>query len=93
MPISAAPETHHVRALGRNPELQIEKALLFAVQHAPNQGNRIQITDRAHPQPWERIGSIQPSSVADDRCRSRYSLNSLMPSAIPNLVFSVEAVT
>ena len=46
----------HVRALGRHAELQIEKALLCAVQHAPDQGSRIQITDRAHPEPWEKNG-------------------------------------
>jgi hypothetical protein len=37
---------HEVRAFGRQPEIELEIVPLLAVQKAPNQGRRIQITYR-----------------------------------------------
>ena len=38
-----------------NPEVQFEQALLRPVEHSPDQGSGIEITDCAHAQPAGRV--------------------------------------
>jgi hypothetical protein len=50
-----------VRAFGRNAEIQVEKAALGAVQHTPNQRERIQVVDRANA--WTGNSNLAQISV------------------------------
>jgi hypothetical protein len=59
MPMSAAPEATMSAHSAGTRNRRSKRPLLFPVQHAPHQGNRIQITDRAHSQPGNGIGWIQ----------------------------------
>src|ERR1035438_7461239 len=81
MPISAAPEAHwaaqsegsrraivwRTGTIRGKPEFQIEAVALGPMEHAPDQGRGIQITDRRYARPMR--GKVAQTPVYQTVCR------------------------